>query len=410
MTSRTCRAALVAAAVLATSAAYAQQAEPQGAAATAAVAAAPQAGAPAPPDDGSFVDKAKDWAEDHQIVERLNGDIDGWYPRIGGMTRGGGFAVGPGYRRHIGNVLVDVSGAISTKVYKAADVKLRWFEAYGNRFEFWTNYRGEDFTQEDFYGTGTDSLLDARTAYGYRSHDVAAEGIFAPVSWLRTGATIGFISPTIGAGRDANFPTITELFTDATAPGLEEQPNFIHTTFFADVDYRDQRGNPQSGGFYHAAFGIWNDHSFDRYDFRRLDVNLWQHVPIVPSKRHVISGHFGVSYTNNATGQRVPFYFLPYVGGVDTVRSFKEFRFKDENALWMSAEYKFTVMKYLSLAAFLDAGRVAHDWEDIGFSGLEQGYGFGLRVHTRKATFMRLDFGTGGGEGWHTFLKLGAGF
>jgi len=30
-----------------------------------------------------FVEKAKHWAEDHQIVERLNGDVDGWYPRLG---------------------------------------------------------------------------------------------------------------------------------------------------------------------------------------------------------------------------------------------------------------------------------------------------------------------------------------
>jgi outer membrane protein assembly factor BamA len=113
---------------------------------------------------------------------------------------------------------------------------------------------------------------------------------------------------------------------------------------------------------------------------------------------------------NNELGQQVPFYFLPYVGGVDTVRGFKEFRFKDENAMWLSAEYKYVVIKYLSLAAFVDAGKVAHNWEDIDFSDLKKGYGLGLRVHSRKATFVRLDFGTGGGEGWHTFLKLGAGF
>jgi outer membrane protein assembly factor BamA len=391
---------------LATSAAYAQQSDAQNGSTQAVSSAA----APAQDSGDGFVDKAKNWAEDHQILERLNGDIDGWYPRLGGMTRGSGFAVGPGYRFHAGNVLVDLSGAITQKRYKAVDAKVRWLQAYDERVEVWTNYRYEDFPQEDFFGTGFDTLQTDRTSYGFKSHDFTAQALVKPVKWLRTGVTIGYLNPSIGAGSDSSYPSIEALFTDVNAAGLLDQPNFVHTTVFTDVDYRDHRGNPGSGGFYHAAFGIWDDRSFDQYDFRRLDLNLWQYVPLVPSKRHVVSGHFGVSYVNNETGQRVPFYFLPYVGGVDTLRSFREFRFKDENAMWMSAEYKWTLIKYLSVAAFADAGKVAHDWEDIGFSGMKHGYGLGLRVHTTKQTFARIDWGTGGGEGKQLFVKLGIGF
>src|SRR5688572_547981 len=81
-------------AVLATSTANAQQRDPQdGSTQTVGSAAAP-----AQDDNEGFVTKARSWAEKHQIVERLNGDVDGWYPRLGGMTRGGGFAIGPGYQ------------------------------------------------------------------------------------------------------------------------------------------------------------------------------------------------------------------------------------------------------------------------------------------------------------------------
>src|SRR5918994_7279723 len=82
--------------------------------------------APAPQDEQGFVDKAKDWGERTQIIDRLNGDVDGWHPRLGGMTRGGGFAIGPGYRFHAGTTLVDLSAGISTKAYKAVDAKVRW--------------------------------------------------------------------------------------------------------------------------------------------------------------------------------------------------------------------------------------------------------------------------------------------
>src|SRR4029453_16962267 len=90
-----------------------------------------------PTDEPGFVDKAKNWAQDHQLMERLNGDIDGWYPRLGGMTRGGGFAFGPGYRLHWNDVLLDLSFGISTKTYKAVDVKVRCLQGVEKGFEFW---------------------------------------------------------------------------------------------------------------------------------------------------------------------------------------------------------------------------------------------------------------------------------
>jgi|SRR5688572_6146828 len=402
-----CRTALsafsVAAVVLSTAPAYAQEATGSSTTVAAQAEAATQ-------DDGSFVEKGKSWAERTQIIERLNGDIDGWYPRLGGMTRGGGFAIGPGYRTHLGNVLVDLSAGISTKSYKSADVKVRWLQAFDERVEFWTEYRYEDFPQEDFFGMGPDSSLDARTSYDFDSQNIAAAGILKPISWLRGGAMVGYMSPQIGPGSDRNFPSIELLFLDRLAPGLDAQPNFLHTTLFADVDYRDVRGRPRSGGFYHMALSFWDDRTLERYDFKRFDANASQYVPLNATKTHVIFGRVGLSYANNETGERVPFYFLPYVGGVDTIRSYREFRFKDENALWMTAEYNFTPMKWFSLAAFVDAGKVSADWEDINGADMKQGYGFGVRVHSNKQTFARLDFGTGGGEGWQMFLKLGPSF
>ena len=368
------------------------------------------AAAPAAQDEGGFVDKAKRWAERTQIIERLNGDIDGWYPRLGGMTRGGGIAAGPGYRFHVGDTLVDLSAGLSIRSYKAVDAKIRWVNAFDERLQLWTNYRFEDFPQEDFFGTGMSSSLDTRTNYGFASHEVSVHGIGRPVPWLEIGTVVGYLNPSIDSGSDDQFPSIEMVFTDTEAPGLAAQPDFLHATFFAEVDYRDQRGNPRSGGFYHAAWGIWDDRTLQQYDFQRFDGNVTQFVPLVADKTHMVSGQLGVSYVNNETGNRVPFYFLPYVGGVDTVRSFREFRFKDENAMWMTAEYNYMPIKWVSVVAFVDAGKVAPHWNDLDFTGLEPGYGFGFRVHSRKQTFARFNFATGGGEGWQTFMKLGVGF
>src|SRR5688572_4180565 len=58
-----------------------------------------------------FVAKMRRFADETKIIERLNGEVDGWYPRLGGMTRGSGFAIGPGYRTHVfdDRILVDLS-------------------------------------------------------------------------------------------------------------------------------------------------------------------------------------------------------------------------------------------------------------------------------------------------------------
>jgi outer membrane protein assembly factor BamA len=387
--------ALVALAFVATSAAVEAQQTDQG--------------APEPSSGSSIADKAREWAKKQQIMERLTGEVDGFYPRVGRMTRGGGFALGPGYRFHPlgGPVLVDLSAGISTKAYKSAEARVRWFR--DDRVELWTEYRFEDFPQEDYFGVGFASLLDTRTSYDFESHDVGARVIYRARPWLRLGAAAGYMTIDTGPGADTNYPSIEEVFTDAEAPGLLDQPNFLHSTLFGEIDSRDVPGNPASGGFYRVAYSAWNDRSFDRYDFIRFDVNLAQFVPLDAAKKHVVSGRLGIAYTNNDDGSRVPFYFLPYVGGVDTIRSFREFRFKEENAMWVGAEYLFRPFDYVHLAAFVDAGKVDRNWENIDFTGMKTGYGVGIRFGTKKQQLGRLDVGFGGGEGTRVFFKIDAG-
>lgn len=363
-------------------------------------------------DPDGFVAKLRRMADELKLEQRLNGEIDGWYPRLGGMTRGSGFALGPGYRVHPfgGPVLVDVSAGLSIKGYQAADAKVRWIQAWNDRLEFWTDARYEHFPQEDFYGMGMTSSRENETSYGFDSTDIMLRGVIKPVKWISLGTTVGYLRPEIGSGSDNRVPSIEQLFIDDDAPGLGGNTRFLHTTFFAEVDRRDIPGNPTRGGVYRTSFGYWDDRGLQMFDHRRFDALLMHHVPLAASGAHVLTGRLGTSYVNNEAGERVPFYFLAYVGGVDTIRSFDEFRFKDENALWMTAEYRFRFHKYASVVTFVDAGKVERDWQDLTFTGLKKGYGFGFRAHTRTQTLARIDFGFGGGEGFRAFLKVGPSF
>ena len=357
---------------------------------------------------GSFLDSAQRWAKDHQILERLSGEVDGWYPRFGGLTRGSGFGLGPGYRLHpFGSpVLVDASAAISIRAYKAVDVRARWAQLWQDRVELWTDYRYEDFPQEDFYGVGVGSLRSTRTSYTYRSHDISLRAQVKPQPWLRTGLKLGYLNPTIRSGRDNDFPSIEELFTDATVPGLATQPNFLHTELFAEADSRDTAGNPKQGGFYRAAFSAWDGRT-DGYDFHRVDGEASHYVPLTADRKHVMSGRAGISAAYSGDGNVVPFYFYPYIGSQDTVRSLRDFRFRDETAVWFGPEYRWIPIKWISTSAFADFGKIGHGWDDLTSHDLKRGYGFGFHVHSDKQSFFHLEYAFGGGEGRRIFVRAG---
>jgi hypothetical protein len=371
----------------------------------------PAAQAPAPaaedePPPRGIIARIKAYVTKQRDAREGVNEPEGVYPRIGGLTTGSGLTLGAGYRRHLLDRAFygDLSGVISTKWYLGLDARLR-LPSPSPRLELWTSGAFRRYTQEDYFGPGADSSLDNRANYAIHSLDVGGQAIVRVMPWLRVGADVGYFMPTIRSGTDPKWPSVEHQFTDVTAPGVFEQPDFLHYGLFAGADYRDAPGNPRRGGYYRITASQWDDRSFNAYDFRRVDAEFDQYVP-VHGPRHVLVGRTGISFVNNAAGSRVPFYVLPYVGGANTVRSFAEFRFRDENALYVSGEYRFGLMKYVQLVGFVDAGKVAHDWQDINLHDMKPGYGGGVRAGTEARTFVRLDVGTGGGEGTHVFVKF----
>ena len=256
--------------------------------------------------------------------------------------------------------------------------------------------------------TGIPRSTRTRAGIGKRKRRIASLGIRGSGFGIRpefaSPGPNGFISNAPGSHeRDANLRTITQIFGDASAPGLARQPDFEHHGIFAVVDSRDAGGFPRRGGLYRAEYAIWNDQSFGEYNFRRFDITGSQFFSL--PTRSVLALRVALSYTNNEPGDRVPFYLLPYVGGGDTVRSFREMRFRDENAGVFNVELRHKLHSFVYVAGFADFGKVARDWEDINLLDLKKAYGIGLRAGTDQRTFFRVDVGRGDG-GTRVFLKF----
>jgi outer membrane protein assembly factor BamA len=117
----------------------------------------------------------------------------------------------------------------------------------------------------------------------------------------------------------------------------------------------------------------------------------------------VLAVHGWVVTTPRDNETSVPFYMLPSLGGANTLRSFTDYRFHDRNMLLANAELRIAMMTHVDLAMFADAGNVAARIQDLDLD--KQSYGAGLRFHTRRQTFARVDVAQGS-EGWRFLFRL----
>ena len=96
---------------------------------------------------------------------------------------------------------------------------------------------------------------------------------------------------------------------------------------------------------------------------------------------------------------------LPSLGGQNTLRGYRDYRFHDRDLLALSAESRWALTTHVDGAVFLDAGTVAPRVDDFRLSRLKTSYGVGVRVHTRTTTLGRFDVGHSR-EGWRFLFKL----
>lgn len=353
------------------------------------------------------------YVEEKRVLERLGQGLSGIYPRLGGFTTGSGFAFGAGFRHGLPGTKdfeVDASAAMSTRGYKAIDFRVRAPALLTGRLELDGGTNWWDYTQEDYFGLGESNRGD-RTSYRYEGLGVNLVARFRLQRWLSIGEEFGYLRPDISRGTDPRFQSVEERFTDAQAPGLDRQPRLLYTRTFVDLDYRDQPNNTRSGGRVFFQVGTGRDQDPSReFSYRRTDLEVIQVFPIFDKKRN-FAVRLAAAHVDPLTpGGRVPFFLSPTIGGNDTLRTYRELRFRDATYVLLNGEYRWEAFSGLDLALFWDGGDVGTTLEQIRLSEFKTGWGFGLRFNTNRSVFMRIDVGMGGPEGPRFFWKFAPAF
>ncbi len=340
---------------------------------------------------------------------RGNGELSsGWRWGFADLAPGAGWlSAQTTYRRWGSNDrhVAEASAGFSMRGYRALAARFEFLDIADRRMSIGAAFRWQDFTQVAYFGSGPQTLESDASQYRLRSSNVAGYATIRPARHIALQATVGLLSPSVlpPAGplrRDR--PDTRHKYAGDPVFSLAEPPAFVTSTISLTSDTRDFPGHPLRGGIFHLAATRYADRDGDRVSFQRYEADVAHFVPFA-RRRMVLAMHGRFVGSRADDGHVVPFYLQPSLGGRDALRSYEDYRFHDLNLASLTVETRVAMMTHLDAAVFVDAGNVAQRAGDLNLT--RRSYGAGLRLHTRRHTFGRLDVAHGS-EGWRAVVRL----
>ena len=231
--------------------------------------------------------------------------------------------------------------------------------------------------KESYFGVGQETPKNDRTSF-------FQEDLHAGLRWehqinrsLKGQAAIGYHSVDIGAGQSSTAPEIGIAYTPVTLPGLDQRVHFIESSVGVRREVVDVRGSPTRGNrtrlllAYHRALD-------EKFSHLRINAVSEQFVELF--YRRTASLRVGMDWRHAPGDDRVPFYNLAYLGGIENLRGYTRGRFRDRGTLFASVTYKYPVWSLVDGTLFYESGRAFHALDELELGGWASSMGAGLRV------------------------------
>ncbi len=320
----------------------------------------------------------------------LEGGTLRWHPFFENAYSGGGFTLGLGHVTYLGGYnFIDLRGSYTLSNYKRVEAEFVAPRLFHRRGQLSVIGGWREATQVGFYGIGTNSSKDDRTNYLFNQPYGSALLTLFPtrrVLMLRGGAEYSRWNQEPGEG---SFPSVETVYTPETLPGLGAEVTYLHTQGTVGIDWRTSPGYSRRGGFYGVTLHDYHDRD-DNFGFQTLEYEAIQHIPLL-REAWVLSFRARVQDSSEKDGQQTPFFMLPALGGGSSLRGYSSWRFRDQSSLLLQGEWRIMVNRYLDMAFFYDAGKVAPRAKDLDLDRLKDDFGVGLRFHGPFATPLRVE-------------------
>jgi hypothetical protein len=254
-----------------------------------------------------------------------------------------------------------------------------------------------------------------------------------------------------------------EVFTPATLPGLASQPNFLHSSVglqtlsrtrferASDVSARNTTGPLLKHKLILSLRNEIHEHwytdtdtghySFQQFVFNGQEslelgaiVQRWVRPGTVTSFwGHLFYGTVGhfcdglrvneacdfgtlslrthLAASAVGSGNEMPFYLQPTVGGADidsqlSLRGYGDYRFRDRDAAFLQFEYAIPVWRALGALVFYDAGNVGRTLSALSIPGFRQDGGTGANFRLQGNVVAQTYVAWGAGHGAHLGYSL----
>ncbi len=302
--------------------------------------------------------------------------------------------------------------------------------------------QGISLNNVDYYGLGNSTARSGESVFGMRETIAGASAIVPIFPKLKVSlfgeANGRFVN--IRPEYNESTPSIDQLYSPLTAPGLASQPGFlqlgeglrIRPTFASDhvqLNYAltfQEFIAPGSGYSFNRLnadfahdFPLYGNlfpirqRSFNGPDECLADPQARKCPPV--AKGRDVSGSIGLRfvYTESfASAQNaVPFYFQPTLGGTDLngtqlLPSYHDFRFRAPNLLLFRGSFEHSIWGPVGFLFMADWGKVALTHSEIDFTHLKHSFATGLTLRAGGVPAVSFLFAWGGQEGTHTILYM----
>jgi len=240
------------------------------------------------------------------------------------------------------------------------------------RFQVEVLGRFENKTNRAFYGIGPHSP-DARFRYNRRR--VVGEASVRYYPWSPLYAALTGYARNQELSDPENDLSVRREFPGVFATARRDRYTGVEGTLVLDT--RDNEAFSTRGAYVRVYGGAdasvhGNDADYRHYGGEvQTFVNLYRHTRVLALRAYAD----GVDRVGSG---EIPFEELPRLGGKVGQRGYARYRFVDDKALLLTAEYRYRVTQHVTGQLFTDFGTVAREWEFLRLADVDPSYGIGL--------------------------------
>jgi outer membrane protein assembly factor BamA len=157
-----------------------------------------------------------------------------------------------------------------------------------------------------------------------------------------------------------------------------------------NLDTRNDLFEPDRGSLCMLTSTCYDEVFGSNYNFVKSTLDLRHYFPCFGKDVLAVEG-----IAQWVGGGDVPFQDLPYVGGSNIMRGYYMGRFRGNDMVLATGEYRVPVWGRVSVAGFLGFAELEESVADFHTADIKDSYGFGFRylIDREKKINLRLDFG-----------------